>query len=361
MTLTNAAAAVPHKRSPRAKGISYDTGFVYNGAIAPERYDAEVIKRELRIIRDDLHCNAVRVIGGDPERLERAATYAAHLGLEVWFSPYPLELASEEMLSLFSDCAARAERLREQGAEVVFVTGAELSLMDHGFLPGDTFDERVGVLLHGEPDRRRERVVEAGARVNAFLGKAVALVRDRFGGRVTYAAVPLERVDWTPFDIVSVDLYRSATVAGQFRDGVRSLVAQGKPVAITEFGAATYRGAGDRGAQGLEIVEYDKDTRAPVRLNGEYVRDEAGQAAYLRELLEVFATEGVDSAFVFAFALHGYPHRPDGDPRNDLDLASYGIVKMLDGRHGSTYPDMPWEPKAAFSVLADYYRDRSQE
>jgi hypothetical protein len=43
-----------------------------------------VVERELRIIRDDLHCNAVRVMGGDPERPELAATYAADLGLEVW-------------------------------------------------------------------------------------------------------------------------------------------------------------------------------------------------------------------------------------------------------------------------------------
>jgi hypothetical protein len=41
------------------------------------------------------------------------------------------------------------------------------------------------------------------------------------------------------------------------------LVALGKPVAITEFGAATFRGAGDRGARGLEIVEHDKATGAP--------------------------------------------------------------------------------------------------
>jgi hypothetical protein len=67
---------------------------------------------------------------------------------------------------------------------------------------------------------------------------------------------------------------------------------------------------------------------------------------------------GVDSAFVFAFALHGYPHRPDGDPRDDLDLASYGVVKMLDGRRGETYPDMCWEPKAASAALASYYGKR---
>jgi hypothetical protein len=340
----------------RGKGISYDTGFIHNGVSSREPFDPEVVRRELRCIRDDLHCNAVRVIGGDPERLELAATYAADLGLEVWFSPYPLGLTTDELLSLFADCADRAERVRRQGAEVVFVAGAELSLMNHGFLPGDTLDERLERVLR-ERHRLRELVPEVTVRVNEFLARAVALVRERFGGKVTYAAIQqLERVDWTPFDFLSVDLYRSIEVADRFAEGVRALVAQGKPVAITEFGAATYRGAGDRGARGLEIVEYDKDTGAPVRLNGEYVRDEEGQARYLRELLEVFEAEGVDSTFVFAFALHGYLHRPDGDPRDDLDLASYGIVKVLRDGHGEAYPDMAWEPKAAFAAVADRYR-----
>jgi hypothetical protein len=339
----------------RGRGISYDTGFISRGTNARQPFDPEVVGRELRIIRDDLHCNAVRVMGGDPERLELAATLAADLGLEVWFSPYPLELTTDELLSLFADCAERAERLRRRGAEVVFVAGAELSLMNNGFLPGGTVDERLERLL-GEPRRLRELIPEVSARVNEFLAKATALVRERFGGRVTYAAIQLERVDWTRFDIVSIDLYRSIEVADRFADGVRALVAQGKPLAITEFGAATYRGAGDRGARGLEIVEHDKDTGAPVRLTGEHVRDEEGQATYLRELLEVFEAEGVDSAFVFTFVLHGYPHRPDGDPREDLDLASYGIVKVLEGGHGEAYPDMTWEPKAAFRMLADHYR-----
>ncbi|WP_326822651.1 hypothetical protein [Streptosporangium sp. NBC_01756] len=339
----------------RAKGISYDTGFVYNGAIGHKFFDSEVVERELRVIRDDLHCTAVRVMGGDPERMELAAAHAADLGLEVWFSPYPLELTTDEMLSLFADCAVRAERLRQQGAEVVFVTGAELSLMNKGFLPGDSTDERVELLR--QPHHLRERIDELGTRVNDFLGRAVTLVREHFGGKVTYASVPLERVDWTPFDIMSMDLYRSAEIADHFAEGVHDLVAQGKPVAITEFGAAGYHGAGDRGAQGLEIVEYDKDTRAPVRLNGEYARDEAGQAAYLRELLEAFDAGGVDSTFVFTFALYDHLHRPDGDPREDLDLASYGIVKVYEDRHGATYPDMRWEPKAAFAALADYHRE----
>jgi hypothetical protein len=313
------------------------------------------VKRELGIIRDDLHCTAVRISGGDPERMELAATYAADLGLEVWFSPYPLELTTDEMLSLFADCAERAERIRRRGAEVVFVTGAELSLMNPGFLPGDTQQARLELLL-SQRDKLADLVGQLSLRVNDFLGQAVSLVRERFGGRITYAAIPLERVDWARFDIVSVDLYRSAEVADQFADGVRTLVGQGKPVAITEFGTGTYRGAGDRGARCMEIIEYDKDTGRPLRLDGEYVRDEEGQAAYLRELLEIFDAEGVDSAFVFLFALDGFTHRPDGDPRDDLDLASLGIVKILDNGHGAAYPGLPWEPKAAFAALAEYYR-----
>jgi hypothetical protein len=335
--------------------MTYDTGFIRNGVISRERFDPGVVQRELAIIRDDLHCNAVQVIGGVPERLELAASCAAGLGLEVWFSPYPLELTASEILPLFTDCALRAERLRKEGAEVVFVTGVELSVMNKGFLPGDSVDERLGLLLSQPPDRRREQLREVSSRVSDFLTGAVAAVRERFAGRITYAAIPFELADWALFDIMSVELIRSAEVAGQFRAGVRSLVAAGKPVAITGFGVPAYRGAGDRGGRAMEVVEYDPGTGAPVRLNGTYARDEAGQARYLREVLEIFDTEGVDATFVFLFALCGFPHRPDGDPRDDLDLASPAIVKTLEGRHGHTYPDMAWEPKAAFTAVAECY------
>jgi hypothetical protein len=338
----------------RAKGITYDTGFVRDGAISREAFDPDVVKRELEIIRDDLHCTAVRITGGDPGRLELAAKYAAALGLEVWFSPYPLELSTDEMLSLFADCAERAERLRQQGAEVVFVAGAELCLMNKGFLPGESIGERLELLV-SQPDRMSERVGELSARVNDFLRNAVVLVRKQFGGKITYAAIHLEHVDWTPFDFVCMDLYRSAEVADRFAEGVRALVAQGKPVAITEFGTASYRGAGDKGGRVMDVVEYD-DTGAPIRLSGAYTRDEAGQATYLRELLEIFDAGGVDSAFVFIFALSNFPYRPDGDPLVDLDLASLGIVRVLENRRGHTYPDMAWEPKAAFNALAEYYQ-----
>ncbi len=314
----------------RRYGISYDTGFINAGRTSREVFEPSTVRRELQIIRDDLGFDAVRVTGGDPERLETAARLAAELGLEVWFSPFTCDLSADEMLALLADCADRAERLRDGGAEVVFVTGAELSLLNNGFLPGDRIADRLGLL--SSPDKLRALIPEIPPRINEFLASAVTVVRERFGGRVTYAAIPFENVDWSPFDIVSLDLYRSAEVADRFREGIRSLVAQGKPAAITEFGTASYHGAADRGARAGEIVKWDEATGLPAGLDGDYERDEAEQARYILELLEVFETEGVDTAFVFTFALYQLPHRPDGPPREDLDLGSYGIVKVLEGR-----------------------------
>jgi hypothetical protein len=48
------------------------------------------------------------------------------------------------------------------------------------------------------------------------------------------------------------------------------------------------------------------------------------------------------------------PHRRD--PTQDLDMASCGVVKVLEGRSGGAYPGMPWEPKAAFAAMAGAYQ-----
>ncbi|HVX43359.1 MAG TPA: hypothetical protein VHC49_05725 [Mycobacteriales bacterium] len=102
-------------------------------------------------------------------------------------------------------------------------------------------------------------------------------------------------------------------------------------------------------------MEYDANSGEPIRLNGEYVRDEAEQARYLQELLEIFDAEEVHAAFVFLFALENFPHRPGGDPRDDLDRAGPGIVKVYENRYGTTYPDLMWDPKAAFATVAEHY------
>jgi hypothetical protein len=325
----------------RAKGITYDTGFLNRGTSTRAVLDPATARRELRVIRDELHCTAVRPTGGDPDRLELAARIAAEEGLEVWFSPFTCDLTQDELLGFLLDCASRAERLRAAGGEVVLVLGAELSLFTRGFLPGETLEERLALLT--DPAALRTALPAVPARVNGFLHRAAAAVRERFGGRITYASIPFEGVDWAPFDFAAVDLYRSAEVAHVFEEGVRRLVAGGKPVAITEFGSATFRGAAARGARGGEIIRYDGQD--PVGLHGDHERDEAEQAGCVRELLELFEAEGVDTAFVNTFASYFLPHHPD--PTRDLDLGSYGVVKVL--------PDGTWERKEAFAAVAAHY------
>src|SRR6266567_7999416 len=211
----------------RGKGINFDTGFLNAGTSTREPFDPEVVRREMRVIRDDLHCTAVRVTGGDPDRLEIAATHAADAGLAVWFCPFTNGLTQDELLDLLADCAERAERLRRRGAEVVLLTGSEVSLFTLGFFPGETLEERLALVA--DPLRVRPLIGEVRARMNAFLRRAVDVVRARFGGPVGYASLPLEGVDWTPFDVIATDaVYRSAATATHFRDLVRAFVAQGR-------------------------------------------------------------------------------------------------------------------------------------
>ncbi|GIF67329.1 hypothetical protein Ais01nite_53640 [Asanoa ishikariensis] len=320
----------------RAKGITYDTGFAPGGRSSRPVFDADAVRRELRVIADDLHCAAVRITGGDPERLTVAAEHAVDAGLEVWFSPFPCELPATDLLPYFADCADRAQ---EVGADV-FVAGCELSLFAAGFLPGDDSFARITALTDGAPEALT-RLAEMPVQLNAVLADTAATVRERFRGKVTYAAGTWEQIDWAPFDIASVDAYGDASDA--FRQGVREYQRHGKPLAATEFGCCTYRGAAERGGMGWAIVDHEAD---PPRLDGDYTRDEGEQARYLREMITLFDEEGVDTAFWFTFASYGSPHHTD--PRFDLDMASYGVCKLM--------PDGSLAPKQSFHAMAEAYR-----
>lgn len=166
-------------------------------------------------------------------------------------------------------------------------------------------------------------------------------------------------MDWSPFDIVGLDAFRGLRNAATYRNDLRKEFAHGKPVAITEVGCCTFRGAGDYGGSGW-YVAMEPDGVTP---KADLVRDESEQVRYLDDLLPIFEEEGVDSLFWFSFAYYGTPHRSSGP---DPDLASYGVVKILDEKSGvpasaRTYPDLPWEPKEVFHTLAERYQAVGQQ
>ncbi|MER5426256.1 hypothetical protein [Streptosporangium roseum] len=258
-------------------------------------------------------------------------------------------------MAFILDSAERAERLRGQGARVVFLTGSEISLFTSGFLPGDSLEERLGLMA--EPRGCAPRSPDCTpASTPSSPGPSTA-VRERFGAPVSYASLPFEGVDWAPFDVIATDAgYRDAATAPGFREGLRAQTSQSKPFAVTEFGCTTHRGAADLGGRGDSIVEWDEHARP--RLTAAVIRDEEEQAGYVRELLDIYDEEGTDAAFVNTFARRDLP--TSSEPERDFDTAGFGIVKILEyGRTGTTYPGLPWEPKAAFHALAEYGRARA--
>jgi len=308
----------------RARGITYDTGFLPGAASRPE-FPHDVVRRDMAVIADELHCDVVRITGGDLERLRVASGYAVDCGLEVWFSPFPVDLPPEGMFTFFADCARRAEDLRRGGAEVVYVAGCEISAFGSGFIPGDTYQDRIQAMAAADL-RWWTSLGPVLERLNGFLAEAASVVRKDFGGRLTYAAAPWESVGWAPFDLVGVDAYRAAHNAESFRNELRGHLAHGKPVAVTEYGTCPYQGAGERGGMAWQPP-------------GGAVRDEGEQVRYFTELLDVFEEEGVDTALWFTFA--GF-NRPA-----ENDIGSYGVVRMLDATR--------WIPKEVFGVMAERY------
>ena len=228
---------------------------------------------------------------------------------------------------------------------MVYLTGSEIALFTDGFLPGRDLTERVAALR--DPLRMREAVAGARAAVRDFLAEVVPLVRERFGGPVGYASVPLDDVDWAPFDLIANDGgYRDATSAATFPQSLAAAVGQGKPYAVTEFGCCTFRGAGEV-AGATEPVTFDEHGRAAT-LTAALERDEQGQARYVLDLLRDYEAGGVEAAFVYTFANRHLP--TTADPALDFDLAARGIVRVL--------PDGTWTPKAAFHALAAYGQAR---
>jgi hypothetical protein len=232
------------------RGVCYDVGRVMEGTPIPAdwrpQFDPRETHRELEIIRDDLHCNAVRICGRDLERLMIASADALEQGLEVWFSPELWDHSPDETLDYIAGAARRAAELqRDWPDRVVFSVGSELTLFMRGIVEGNNLFERMGNPSFWE-------VMRSGAHnatLNAFLSRATAAVRQAYTGRITYASVPLEAIDWSPFDIVSVDLYRDARLRDRFADVLGRYFAHDRPVAITEFGCCTYRGAADAGGR----------------------------------------------------------------------------------------------------------------
>ncbi|WP_242901351.1 hypothetical protein [Actinomadura terrae] len=330
------AASGGGRRALEQHGVNYDT--------EREVWNPAYVRREVRAIARDLHCNAIIVLGSDAARLMLVARHAAEEGLYVWLEPRQFDRDARTTLAFLTSVSRAAEALRRTYPDIGISVGCELTIFMSGLVPGDDYKERAANL--GTPAGKGYN-----ERLNAFLARALKTVRPLFGGRLTYSSGMWEQVAWGGFDVVGVDLYRDATNEATYVQDVRALHRFGKPVVITEFGCCAYRGADRRGGDGFDIIDWDH--KPPIIPPG-YVRDERVQSRYISELLDVYEAEGVYGAFVYNFIESDSPHMPE--PCLDLDMAGFALVSVLPLDSPRNYPATgDWEPRAAFHTVARRY------
>lgn len=333
------------------RGLCYDTGTDYvpgSGYLSIQTWDPERVTREMAVLRRELHCNAVTVFGSDLGRLRDGAEIALQEGLRVWVQPRPIDGDAAMQRDVIAKVASTTEELRQEYDLVGINLGVELSIFSTGIVPGATFEARIETLMTSF-----DAFPEYNAGLNALLATLRETARASFNGPLTYGAGTWEGVDWADFDYVGVDLYLDASNRETYREQVQALHRFGKPVIITEFGCCTFEGAEDLGGAGYTIVDWEAD---PLRLNGEYIRSEQVQADTISSLLDIYKTERVHGAYVFALIEPEMTYDPD--PLYDLDMASFGIVKALPAASGKNYEETGyWEPKLAFTALATAYQE----
>lgn len=342
----------------KIRGVCYDVGRVYGGRFKTRPvFDPVTTHRELEIIRNDLHCNAVRLQGRDIGRLMTAGEDALRQGLEVWLSPELFEKSPPTTLSYLIEAARAAEPLRERfPGRLVFCVGTEASLFTRGIVGGRTIEKRIASL------RAQVKSGAGGQPLQAFLSDANGAVRRVFHGPLTYASLPVEQVDWSLFDIIGVDHYRVARNEDRYVGTLKPLFSHGKPVVNAEFGHSPYQGdaadflglgVADNWSLFLHQLPLLGRFVRPRLKKGNHVRDEARQAREITKTLTLLDAAGVDGAFVWTFADPRWTCSED--PRYDLDMSAASLVKTYACRPGTTYPDMTWEPKEAFRAVAEYY------
>ena len=343
------------------KGVCYDAG-AFMGLNWRPVFDPRVVRRELQIIKEDLHCNAVSIGARDVGRIVIAAKAALEQGLEVWLSPLLWDKSEEKTIAYLAKAAGPLEALRKQWPDkVVLSVGGESTLFMQGILEGKNIIQRLG----NPKFRARIMAGEHNGPLNAFLAKAVAAVRKEFKGKLTYHSLIWEKVDWSLFDYVGVDHYRAKDIQDKYVEMLKPLFNSGKPVVVTEFGYNTYQSDGKLAQVLLGGGDVDSNSQffhsLPVvgrfvrpKVRVVHPRDEAWQARKVVETLEILEGAGIDGAFVSTFLFQINPY--DDDPKYDLDATNASMVRYYEGgKHGTTYPDMPWEPKESFRAVADYY------
>lgn len=213
-------------------------------------YEVKIIHKEIDIIKNDLHCNAIKICGQNIKRVVEASEYALSKDLEVWFSAELWNKDRDTTLKYTVKAAKVAEQIYDQWQDkIIFSFGTELSFFINGILKGRNFSNRVKNsydILHST-DRNKK--------LNNYFTNLNREVKKVFQGKTTYSSLIFENVDWNIFDFIGIDHYWNENIADKYINVIERLENFGKPIEITEFGFKTFSGAGKLGELGDENID----------------------------------------------------------------------------------------------------------
>ena len=343
----------------KLKGVNYDVGSVMGGNWRPD-YNPKTVHRELEIIKNDLHCNALGITGLDIRRLIDTAADALDQGFTVWLTPCLWNKSPAETLDYKIKAAVEANKLIEKWSDrLVFSVGGELTLFMQGIVEGSDVMTRIKSAFAGKDKGKEHR----NKLLNEYLDKTVKETRKVFHGQISYNSLIWEEVNWENFDYIGIDHYWAEQIKDRYIEMLRPHLSSGKPVVVTSFGFTTTNAPANGVASTLGNVNWQSKFLHQLPIIGRFVkpylnvvneRDEHAQASRLVDTLKLLDGGGVYGAFIdnFVFPLNPY----DDNPKYDLDRESESLVKSYgNGKHGATYPEMTWEPKESFKAVADYY------
>jgi len=301
------ATKFPPRVGIRFKGMFYFVGFRFEGEYPPA---SELEMREsFEVIKTDLGCNAIKLVGDYEDVLVKAAEIAIEKGYEMiilspkyWHKTAEEDYTIAEHLEKLILFCKRAEELRKKSSAIVLCVAEELHVGVRGITNASTYEER----------EREYNTMDQGVVVSKLIEHLLVIIREvrmHFHGRITYA-------HWGPtpyrfkygeldLDIVAPALYwyeRPPDVLS-FNDRVALFRVPGRLFVSIEFGCHCWKGAMKESGS---CWQYYKDQ--------EYSQEE--QAICIERTMEVYLSNNLDGAFLYLWMI-----------RIPNDARSYGIVR----------------------------------
>lgn len=323
----------------KTQGINYDVGLKFHPG---HKVDYEAIGRNIEEDLEgikELGCNAVRVYGDNPENLLMAAKIGLEKGLQIWLSPYLVNGQEQDTLDLLLNVAEQAEILRQQyGDKIKLIIGNELMITSRVAFEEEQYVDRIkryGKFKALEMAKKYLRLVglhnilpdtnNTKEKIRIFATKLALATKEKFNGQITYASLPDEEIDWEHFDITGVNLYKDATNRTKYPEELQRYKSHGKPVAITEYGTAPYKGAAKWGGVAHMVIDWQRGRLKRDMGFLPVLRDEKAQADYLEKLLKMYDEHKIDAHFIFEYINWNTRHTPE-EPKHDLSTGTFSLV-----------------------------------